>query len=91
MTIKKQRPERLDAKELVDLVATGQLIRELSEIADKRSDGHFTVMRFTTNWRVGFYTPSDRDDIDDMCVGKTLEEAVKAAIFGGLGSPKEIT
>jgi hypothetical protein len=58
----------------------------LEEEAKKRAGGHFTVMRFTTNWRVGFGTPSDREDIDQMHVGPTFEEAAWAA----LEEPKEV-
>jgi hypothetical protein len=43
-------------------------------------DGHLTIMKFTTNWRVGFGTPSDHAEIADMCVGKTFEEAAELAL-----------
>jgi hypothetical protein len=44
------------------------------------SDGHFTVMKFTTNWRVMFGTPGDRFDIEDAYVGRTFTEAASRAI-----------
>jgi len=56
------------------------MLKLLEELGKKHSDGHFTVMRFTTNWRVSFSTPQDRDDISEMFEGKTLEEAVEKAI-----------
>ncbi len=56
------------------------MLRVLEELAKKHSDGHFTIMRFTTNWRVVFSTPTDRDDISEMPVGKTVEEAIQKAI-----------
>lgn len=40
------------------------------------ADGHFTVMRFTTNWRVMLGTPADRDDITGAFEGATFNEAV---------------
>jgi hypothetical protein len=56
------------------------LFELLTESARERADGHFAVMRFTGNWRVGFGTPSDRFDIDAMHVGSTFEQAAKAAL-----------
>ena len=56
------------------------LFELLTEAAHERADGHFAVMRFTRNWRVGFGTPSDRFDIDAMHVGSTFEQAAKTAL-----------
>src|ERR1700733_2628905 len=56
------------------------LLTALLEKADKSFDGHLTVMKFTTNWRVSFTTPSDRDYIDDMSIGKTFPEAAQRAL-----------
>ena len=53
---------------------------ELVNYANEHFDGHFTVMKFTTNWRVGFGTPMDREDIEQMCEGKTFEEAAQRAL-----------
>lgn len=54
----------------------------LQKIADNLYDGHFTIMKFTTNWRVSFgHTPNDRDLIHQMPVGKTFDEAVDNAIL----------
>lgn len=55
-------------------------IKQLTELSKKHSDGHFTIMKFTTNYRVCFYTPSNQDDIQLMPVGNTLEEAIDNAI-----------
>ena len=49
-------------------------------IADNNFGGHFTVMKFTTNWRVGFGTPASRCDIDQMWEGKTFASAAQAAL-----------
>jgi hypothetical protein len=52
----------------------------LVKVANEDHDGHFTIMKFTTNWRVGFGTPYDRYDIDDMVEGKSLVEAATACL-----------
>ena len=52
--------------------------------ANKYCDGHLTIMKFTTNWRVDF--GAQRDDtaeistIEEMGVGKTLDDAIEHAI-----------
>lgn len=56
------------------------VISRLEAMAKEIADGHFTVMRFTTNWRVCFGTPMNRCDICDMFVAPTFEEAAEKAI-----------
>jgi len=56
------------------------LLEDAFRLADKISDGHFTLLKFTTNYRAGFVTPSDRDDISALSEGKSLAEALSAAI-----------
>jgi hypothetical protein len=61
-----------------------ELIKLLAERAAKDYDGHFTIMKFTTNWRVCFGTPYkahgwDRGDIE-MVAGATLGEAALKAL-----------
>ncbi len=63
-------------------------IHALEMLAQAKSDGHFTVMKFTTDWAVclgsitdylsGTNTPVNIHDCTshNMCHGKTLEEAV---------------
>lgn len=49
--------------------------------ANEHCDGHFTVMKFTTNWRVSFdHHPLDHDEIQDMDSGSTFPRAVAAAL-----------
>lgn len=50
-------------------------------IANERHGGHFTIMKFTTNWRISFGTPNEREDIEEMPVGDTFLSAAKAAII----------
>lgn len=60
----------------------GFVLKSLQTIDDRYFDGHFTVMKFTTNWRVGFGTQNNLEMIMDMRDGKTLMDAYKAAIIG---------
>jgi hypothetical protein len=44
-------------------------------------DGHLTVMKFTTNWRVGFGTPGDGYGQEvEMSAGKTFADAARTAL-----------
>lgn len=63
------------------------MIDDLFEIAERvkrltRNYGHdhYTILRFTTNWKVCFDTPVSRKDIDKIPAFKTLEEAMIWAI-----------
>lgn len=53
----------------------------LVEVANRKFDGHLTVLKFTTNWRVGFVTPSEREIIDGLAVGSTFAEAAHKALY----------
>jgi hypothetical protein len=64
-------PQRTDA----------ELMAMLVKVADYEYDGHLTILKFTTNWRIGFGTPNDREDIDGLNVGKTFREAAQIALF----------
>jgi hypothetical protein len=57
-----------------------QLLNTLMKVAKVRHGGHFAIMKFTTNWRVCFGTPADRDDIQEMPVGDTFAEAAAKAL-----------
>lgn len=62
---------------------------ELENIANEHFDGHYTVMKFTTNYRVAFGTlmavgyDDLRSQIGNMPEGETLEAACKACIESG--------
>lgn len=58
----------------------GNALMFAQKFADENSDGHFTLMRFTTNWRCSFDTPNSREDIDQMSEGKTAQVAVMTAV-----------
>jgi len=61
---------------------TEDILQRLIDTADEHFDGHMTIMKFTTKWRVGFGTPSQvyRADELEMMEGKTLEEAATKAL-----------
>jgi len=67
-----------------------QLWNSLIETANKLSDGHLTVMKIRTNWRVGFFTPNLREDIDSMAVGKTFVDAARLALENPAVRPQGI-
>lgn len=55
-------------------------LQELTEIADKEYDGHFTLMKFTGDWRCCFGTIDDRMKSYYMAYGKTMDEAISSCI-----------
>lgn len=59
---------------------TPTLLKQFKACADLYADGHYTIMRFTTNYRACFGTPTSRTDIEGMAVGMTIEEAVRKCL-----------
>lgn len=62
------------------------LINILEEIAEKETDGHITIMKFTTGWKAAFATPDldsgrCREQIEKLKNHDTLEEAIKDLII----------
>ena len=55
-------------------------MEKVKEIADKEFDGHFTLMKFTTNWGFVFGTVEKRKDVDYSIKGETLDEVLDKAI-----------
>lgn len=56
--------------------ATMKLLKLLTDTANSKTDGHFTIMKFTTKWRCCLGTVDQREKIISMSSGKTLDEAV---------------
>lgn len=58
------------------------MLDKLIELANKEYDGHFTILKFTTNYRVCLGTLNEINPIITcfMAKGKTLDEAIKNAI-----------
>jgi hypothetical protein len=63
---------------------TARLLRELAIQADKYHDGHVTIMKFGTNWKVGFGTPYENygytAEEKPMKAGVTFIEAARKAL-----------
>lgn len=55
-------------------------LQELIDIANKEYDGHFTLMKFTTDWGCCFGTIYDGLESYYMAHGKTMEEAIENCI-----------
>ena len=60
----------------------------MKAIAKKTSDGHLTIMRFTTGWKVIFSTPDlteeSREQIWNLKTHRDIRDAMKEAILGGV-------
>ena len=56
--------------------------KQMLEIAEKEYDGHYTLMKFTTNYRFCFGTLMDVNPLTTtrMAKGKTEEEAIENGI-----------
>jgi hypothetical protein len=72
--------EKMATMDIVD--AAEPTMEGLVNVAEAMSGGHLTVMRFTTNWRVGFTTPQSWGDVQQLCPGRTFEEAAQQALWG---------
>ncbi len=74
------------------VTSDAESMRRLVEMADQHHDGHVTILKFTTNWRIAFGTiewkpdlPEWRDAIAAMPVGRTFAEAAGAAMRAANG------
>jgi hypothetical protein len=57
------------------------LWRRLIEVSERRGyDGHLTILKFSTNWRIGFRTPADREEIGKLSEGETFITAARRAL-----------
>ncbi len=54
-------------------------LNKLIEVANKEYDGHFTLLKFTTNWRCCLGTFQDMEYMYThyMAEGKTMNEAIE--------------
>lgn len=51
-------------------------LQKLEKAAIYFSDGHYTLIRFTTNWGCRLGTVSTPDEVRDLYKGETMEEAI---------------
>ena len=62
-------------------------IDKLIEVANKEYDGHFTLLKFTTNWRCSFGTVNDTLAASYyMAKGKTMNEAIENCLKDNINS-----
>lgn len=59
---------------------TQEKLDVVTKIANEEFDGHFSLMKFTTNWRFTFGTIGEREDVDLSVVGETIDEVLDKAI-----------
>ena len=58
------------------------VMQKVREIAKEKHDGHFTIMGFTTGYRISFgEQPCSREDIEQMPSGDSLFDALTKAII----------
>lgn len=62
---------------------TADILGILCDVADEHADGHFSIFKFTTNWKVVLDTHSATDIMESVPAFKTLREAVAWAIKAG--------
>lgn len=67
--------------------STKELFDLAEEIAVAKHDGHITIMRFTTGWKVMFYTPDmtqdGRNEVLHIAGAEDLGTAIRNAIVFG--------
>lgn len=56
----------------------------VQDLADEMFEGHFTIMKFTTNYRGCYYTIDNREDISHLEGFGTLDELLIDMIKIGL-------
>jgi len=66
----------VENQEIITAIRRNRALAGLMLLAEIFTDGHFTIMKFTTNYRVCLGTPSCREDIEKMAKGTTLLEAI---------------
>jgi hypothetical protein len=61
-----------------------KLLDQLEQRAINYYGGHYTIFRFTTNWKVCLGTAECRDDIEELEGFKTLKEAIVNCLLNDL-------
>jgi len=59
---------------------SNELLNNVVDYANENFNGHFTLMKFTSNWRACYGTVEERDQISQMVEGKTKDEALQKLI-----------
>lgn len=58
-----------------------ELLNKVTDYANEYFDGHFTLMKFTTNWRACYGTVTSREEVSQMVEGRSQSEAL-ASLLG---------
>lgn len=73
----------------------GTLLDLVSKVADREYDGHLTIYRFTTGWKVLFGTPmvfhDDRCLLQDSPNSMTLDQALEEVLMLDPGHRDEVS
>jgi hypothetical protein len=61
------------------------LLTALEVLSNIKSDGHYTIFKFTTGWKIMFGTPNldigrEREIVRNLPAFKTLDEALEKTI-----------
>jgi len=59
-------------------------IKKIESIAEAIADGHFTIMKFTTNYRAGYGNNGERHEISRMRGYKTIDECIDGLLSEGI-------
>jgi hypothetical protein len=69
------------------------LLADAEDLARDERDGHLTIMRFTTGWKVMLDTPdlngNGRAEVSALPSFESLEEALQSLWFSGQGRSKK--
>ena len=57
-------------------MTTKALIKIAESIANQHFSGHLTILKFTTEWKVGFGTITERDEINERIGYDNLDDAL---------------
>ena len=82
-----EKAENLSAFEYALLkLNEGELLDVIADFAKQDFDGHFTILSFTTGYKIAFYTPcldnnDGRNQVAKLPSFKTMKEAMIHAIL----------
>ena len=65
---------------------TEKLIRLIEAEADEHSDGHLTIMKFTTGWKVVFDTPDVTPEYHEWLWSVPISKDLKTALIERLAA-----
>lgn len=60
------------------------LIKKVEKIANEKYSGHYTILKFTTHYKVSFGTVIEMDEIDVLTPYNSLKEALLNLILNEL-------